>query len=318
MIAIIARRILQILWGGWAVGTLTFVLAYQLSGDMAFRIAGSRYGYDQADSTAAAMVQTELGLDRPWWQNYASWLWDLLQGNLGKSLVTGEPVWAALQHQFGHTFALALVALVMALFIGPPLGLLAARKPNGFFDRLTLIFSSLLRAVPAFIIAIGLITLFAVQLNWLPSGGYGQAVHFVLPALTLAIGLSAVSIRVTRQAMVQVQQSDYYQFARLKGLSRGQTFLRHGLPNIAVPVIAYHSVQLVYLIEGVVVVESLFAWPGSGHALVHAIIARDIPMIQGTALVMGGLFVLLNMLADLLSRSIDPRIRPESANGERQ
>ncbi|MGX2950038.1 ABC transporter permease [Ursidibacter sp. B-7004-1] len=309
MFKIITRRIVQILFVIWSVGTLTFILSYQLSGDMAYRIAASRYGYDQTDSAAAEMVRAELGLDQPWWQNYANWLFDLLQGNLGKSLVTGDSVWAEIHHQFGHTLSLAIVALIMALLIGPPLGVLAARKPNGFFDRLTLIFSSLFRSVPAFIIAIGLITLFSVSLKWLPSGGYGSWTHFILPALTLAIGLSAVSVRVTRQAMVQVKNADYYQFALLKGLSQWQSFFRHALRNIAIPVIAYHSVQLVYLIEGVVVVESLFAWPGSGHALVHAIIARDIPMIQGTALVMGGLFVILNMAADLLSAWIDPRIR---------
>lgn len=306
---ILLRRLTQMLLVIWSVGTLTFILTRQLSGDMAYRIAASRYGYDQTDSAAAEAVRAELGLELPWWESYFSWLGDLVSFNLGKSLVSGEPVWQELQHQFGHTLSLAVVALVLALLIGPTLGMLAACKPNGIFDRLTLVFSSLFRAVPAFIIAIALISLFAVQLRWLPSGGYGSWQHFILPALTLAIGLSAVSLRVTRQAMLQAMGSDYYQFARLKGLSRWQTFLRHGIRNIAVPVIAYHSVQLIYLIEGVVIVESLFAWPGSGHALVHAIIARDVPMIQGTTLVMGGLFVVLNTIADLVSAKIDPRIR---------
>lgn len=305
---ILIRRLTQILLIIWSVGTLTFILTRQLSGDMAYRIAASRYGYDQTDSAAAEAVRAELGLELPWWESYFSWLGDLLTLNLGNSLVSSDSVWEELQHQFGHTLSLAIVALILALLIGPTLGMLAARKPNGIFDRLTLVFSSLFRAVPAFIIAILLISLFAVQLRWLPSGGYGSWQHFVLPALTLAIGLSAVSLRVTRQAMLQAMQSDYYQFARLKGLNHWQTFIHHGIRNIAVPVIAYHSVQLIYLIEGVVIVESLFAWPGSGHALVHAIIARDVPMIQGTTLVMGGLFVALNTLADLISAKIDPRI----------
>lgn len=308
MLKIIFRRLLQIILVIWSVGTLTFILTRQLSGDMAYRIAASRYGYDQVDSAAADLVRTELGLDQPWWQSYGNWLLDLLQLNLGKSLVTGDSVWSEIAHQFGHTLSLALVALVMAIMIGPILGVLAARKENGFFDRFTLVFSTLFRSVPAFIIAIGLITLFSATLRWLPAGGYGKWQHFVLPAFTLALGLSAVSVRVTRAAMLQVKQSEYYQFARLKGLSKWQTFTRHGIRNIAIPVIAYHAVQLVYLIEGVVVVESLFAWPGSGHALAHAIIARDVPMIQGTSLVMGGLFVLLNMCADMLSAWIDPRI----------
>lgn len=166
-----------------------------------------------------------------------------------------------------------------------------------------------MRSFPAFIIGIGLITLFSVQLKWLPAAGYGSLQHFILPALTLALGLSAVSVRVSRNAMVTVMNSEYYQFSRLKGLGEKRSFFRHGLRNVAIPILAYHSVQLIYLIEGVVIVESLFAWPGSGHALVHAVIARDVPMIQGTALIMGGIFVVLNMAMDVLNRLIDPRIR---------
>ena len=309
MLNILAKRLMQLLQVIWSVGTLTFVLTRLLPGDMAYRIAASRYGYDQTDSAAAALVQAELGLDLPWWRSYASWLTDLLQLNLGKSLVSGESVWALIGHQFGHTFALALVALLLAFLIGPPLGLLAAMKPQGLFDRFTLIFSTLLRSFPAFIIGIALITLFSVQLKWLPAAGYGELQHFFLPALTLALGLSAVSMRVSRNAMVAVATSEYYQFSRLKGLNKTLRFVRHGLRNVAIPILAYHSVQLIYLIEGVVIVESLFAWPGSGHALVHAVIARDVPMIQGTALIMGAIFVLLNMAVDMLNRLIDSRIR---------
>ena len=309
MLNILAKRLIQLFLVIWSVGTLTFVLARLLPGDMAYRIAASRYGYDQTDSAAAALVQAELGLDLPWWRSYVSWLTDLLQLNLGKSLVSGESVWALIGHQFGHTFALALVALLLAFLIGPPLGLLAAMKPQGLFDRFTLIFSTLLRSFSAFIIGIALITLFSVQLKWLPAAGYGELQHFFLPALTLALGLSAVSIRVSRNAMVAVATSEYYQFSRLKGLNKTLRFVRHGLRNVAIPILAYHSVQLIYLIEGVVIVESLFAWPGSGHALVHAVIARDVPMIQGTALIMGAIFVLLHMAVDMLNRLIDPRIR---------
>lgn len=309
MLSILFRRLLQLLFVIWSVGTLTFILTYQLSGDMAYRIAASRYGYDQTDSLAAALVRQELGLDQPWWHNYGKWLWDLIQLNLGRSLVSGETVWHEIAHQFGHTLVLSIVALVLAMLIGPPLGALAARKPNGFFDRFTLIISTFLRSLPAFIIAIGLITLFAVRLKWFPAGGYGSWQHFILPALTLALGLSAVSVRFSRQIILQVKQIDYYQFAQLKGLTKWQTFCRHGIRNIAIPIIAYHSIQLIYLVEGVVIVESVFAWPGSGHALVHAIFARDVPMIQGTALVMGALFVSFNMIVDLLSAWIDPRIR---------
>ncbi|MDU8924128.1 ABC transporter permease [Pasteurellaceae bacterium LIM206] len=315
MLTIILKRVGQLILMVWSVGTLTFILTRNLPGDMAFRIAASRYGYDQTDAAAAALVRSQVGLDQPWWQTYMYWFTDLLQFNLGKSLVSEESVWSLITHQFGHTLGLAVAALLLGLLIGPPLGLLAAHKSNGLFDRFTLLVSTLLRSVPAFIIGIGLISLFAVKLNWLPAAGYGDWRYFILPALTLALGLSAVSVRISRNAMLTVAYSDYYQFARLKGLNARQCFFRHGLRNVAIPILAYHSVQLIYLIEGVVIVESLFAWPGSGHALVHAVIARDIPMIQGTALVMGALFVLLNMLVDVLSAWIDPRISSRAAGG---
>ncbi|SJN39440.1 ABC transporter permease [Psychrobacter sp. JB385] len=303
-----SHRLLQLVFVIWSVGTLTFILTRSLPGDMAYRIAASRYGYDQTDAAAAAIVRSELGLDQAWWHSYMEWLVDLAQLKLGHSLVSGESVWSEIAHQFGHTLALALVALALSLIIGPPLGLLAAQRPSGIFDRLTLVVSTVLRSVPVFIIGIALITLLAVQVKWLPAAGYGTPQHYILPALTLAIGLAAVSIRVSRHAMVQVQTSEYYHFAHLKGLGKWTAFCRHGLRNVAIPILAYHSVQLVYLVEGVVIVESLFAWPGSGHALVHAIVARDVPMIQGTALIMGGMFVVLNMMVDLLSSLIDPRI----------
>ena len=296
MFKYILQRLLQLVFVIWSVGTLTFILTRSLPGDMAYRIAASRYGYDQTDAAAAAIERAELGLDQPWWQSYTDWLLDLVQLNLGHSLVSGEAIWAEISHQFGHTLALALVALVLSLLIGPPLGLLAAHKPNGLFDRFTLVISTMLRSVPVFIIGIALITLLAVQIKWLPAAGYGTPQHYILPSLTLAIGLAAVSIRVSHHAMVQVQTSEYYDFAKLKGLSKWTAFCRHGLRNVAIPILAYHSVQLVYLVEG------------SGHALVHAIVARDVPMIQGTALIMGGMFVVLNMVVDLLSGLLDPRI----------
>ncbi|MDG6895141.1 ABC transporter permease [Volucribacter amazonae] len=311
MLNLLTKRIIQLMLVIWSVGTLTFLLTRNLPGDMAYRIAASRYGYDQTDTAAAELVRSELGLNLPWWQNYFNWLTDLLQFNLGNSLVSGQPVWQEIGHQFGHTFALAIVALLLSLFIGPPLGLWAARKPDGLVDKASLWLSTLLRSIPAFIIGIGLIILFAVKLKWLPAAGYGSWQYFILPALTLALGLSAVSVRISRHAMVSVKQTDYYQYAQLKGLTPWQCFYRHGLRNVAIPILAYHSVQLIYLIEGVVIVESLFAWPGSGHALVHAVIARDVPLIQGTALIMGAIFVLLNMLVDMLAACIDPRIKSQ-------
>ncbi|WP_207461855.1 ABC transporter permease [Azospirillum sp. SYSU D00513] len=305
----LGHRLFQALLVGLAVGTLTFLLARLLPGDMAFRVAAGRYGYDNVTGSAADAVRLELGLDQPALMALGAWLWDLAQFDLGRSLISGEPVIAAIRHQLGHSADLAGSAILLSLLIGPPLGILAGLRPGGVLDRALLPFAAGLRALPQFVLGVLLIVLFAVGLGLLPAAGYGTMEHRLLPAITLALGLAAVSSRVARDATLAVTASPYYAFARTKGLPEGSAFLRHGLRNIGVPVTAYLGVQLVYLIEGVVVVESLFAWPGIGHALVHAIFARDVPMIQGTALVMALGFVLLNALVDLACFGIDPRRR---------
>ncbi|MCA1973155.1 MAG: ABC transporter permease [Caenispirillum sp.] len=310
MIRAVGYRLLQAALVALMVGLLTFVLVHALPGDMAFRIAAGRYGYDWVDAAAAAAVREELGLDQPALVALGHWLWDLLRFDLGNSLVSGDPVMEEIRHQLGHSLTLAALAVGLSLLMGPPLGMLAGLRPGGLLDRLSLLLATVGRALPHFVIGILLVMLLAVQLNWLPAAGHGTLAHAVLPALTLALCLAAVSSRVARDAMAAVATSPYYAFGRTKGLSEPLVFLRHGLRNVGVPVVAYQGVQFVYLIEGVVVVETLFAWPGIGHALVHAIVARDVPMIQGTALVMGLLFVLLNAMVDLLCHLIDPRRRP--------
>lgn len=306
---LIGQRLLQALLVAFMVGTLTFVLTLALPGDMAYRIAAGRYGYDMVNAAAAEAVRVELMLDQPPLLAFGRWLWDLVQFDLGRSLVTGEPVLAEIRHQLGHSLDVALAAVLLSLLLGPPLGMLAGLRPGGPLDRLLLLISVGLRALPPFVLGILLILLFSLGLGLLPVAGHGDPAHRILPTLTLALGLAAVSSRIARDAMSQVSRTPYYAFARTKGLGERSVFLRHGLRNAGVPVIAYLGIQLVYLIEGVVVVETLFAWPGIGHALVHAIVARDVPMIQGTALVLGLLFVLLNTVVDLTCYALDPRRR---------
>ncbi|MCE8034879.1 ABC transporter permease [Billgrantia tianxiuensis] len=307
--SLLLQRLFQAGLVAWMVGTLTFVLTRSLPGDMAYRIAAGRYGHDMVNTSAAEAVRAELALDQPALGAYFGWLWDLLQLDLGRSLVSGEPVMTELWHQLGHSLGLAFLAVLLSLLLGPPLGLLAGLKPNGALDRVSEVAASVLRALPPFAVGLVLILIFSVTLGWLPAAGHGRFAHGILPALTLALALAAISSRVARNAMSDVSQSAYYAFSRTKGLGERLSFLRHGLRNAAVPVIAYLGVQFVYLIEGVVVVETLFAWPGIGHALVHAIVARDVPMIQGTALVMGLMFVALNTVVDLLCHWLDPRRR---------
>lgn len=291
------------------VGTLTFFLTQSLPGDLAYRTAAARYGYDMVTSAAAESVRIELALDQSLWQRWAQWLLRLVQFDLGRSTVNGEPVAHVIAHELGHTLLLAFCALVLTCGVGVPLGFLAARKPGGWFDRTTEMAAIVSRALPSFVVGLLLVMLFSVNLNLFAAAGHGTVGNLWLPTLTLALGLSLMTARVARDAMVDVVASPYYRFALTTGRRHSRVLLRHGVRNALLPVVAYLGVQAMVLIEGVVIVETLFAWPGIGHALVHAVFARDIPVLQGAALAMGLLFVALNSLIDVASWLLDPRLR---------
>lgn len=302
-----AFRLLQAAGVALVVGVMSFLMMQAMPGDMAYRIAAARYGYDLASAELAEAVRAELSLDAGPLAQFLRWMSDLAQFDLGKSLVSGQSVWGEIAHQLGASLELAAMALVLSLLIGPPLGIYAGLNAGGRFDRTLLVIAAAFRAVPQFLLGLVLIVIFAVQFRLLPSTGYGQASHFLLPAGTLALGLAAASARITRDTMAAVEASPHYAFSRTKGLSEVQTLLRHGLRNIGAPVITYLGLQFVLLAEGVVVVETIFGWPGIGHALIHAVFHRDVPMVQGTALVMGLTFVVINAVVDLVARRIDPR-----------
>ncbi|MGL4734099.1 MAG: ABC transporter permease [Enterovibrio sp.] len=309
MIKILLNRFYQALFVAWSVGTLTFILMRFIPGDVAYRIAAGRYGYDYVNAEAALAVHTELGLDRSAFELYFQWLWDLLHLNLGNSLVSAEPVLDVVSHHLSYSLLLAGAATLLSLFIAIPIGVYCGKRTNSWADNLALLTSIVIKAQPVFLIGLGLVILFALQLNWLPVAGFGQPKFLILPALALALSMAAMSSRMIRNSTAQVLQSPYYAFARLKGLNAEQAFMRHAQRNIALPVIAFIGIQAVSLVEGIVMIESLFSWPGVGHALSHAIFQRDVPMIQGSALLMGLLFVMLNTLVDLIQYALDPRLR---------
>ncbi|MDZ4312121.1 MAG: ABC transporter permease [Cypionkella sp.] len=303
----VAFRLMQAGGVALVVGIMSFLMMQAMPGDMAYRIAAARYGYDLVSADLADAVRAELALEAGPVAQFLRWMSDLIRLDLGRSLVSGQPVWQELAHQLGASLQLAAAALGFSLLIGPPLGIHAGLHARGTFDRMLLVVAAGFRAVPQFLLGLVLIVVLAVQLRLLPSAGHGSLTHFILPALTLALGLAAASARITRDAMADVAASPLYAFARAKGLSEGQVFRRHGLRNIGAPVVTYLGLQFVLLAEGVVVVETIFGWPGIGHALIHAVFHRDVPMVQGTALVMGLGFVLLNAVVDLIVRRIDPR-----------
>lgn len=307
ILRVVAFRLLQAAGVALVVGVMSFLMMQAMPGDMAYRIAAARYGYDIVSAELADAIRAELNLDAGPLAQFLRWMGDLAQLDLGKSLVSGQSVWGEIEHQLGASLQLAVVAIALSLVIGPPLGIYAGLHAGGRFDRALLVIAAAFRAVPQFLLGLILIVTFAVQFRLLPSAGYGQLNHFLLPAATLALGLAAASARISRDAMAGVAASPYYAFARTKGLSDGQILLRHGLRNIGAPLVTYLGLQFVLLAEGVVVVETVFGWPGIGHALIHAVFHRDVPMVQGTALVMGLAFVVINAIVDLIARSIDPR-----------
>lgn len=310
---LLAERCAQAFFVAIVVGVLTFIIARSLPGDAAFRIAAARYGYDLVDAASAAAVRMELGLDASWVEALYQWLTQLFLGNLGTSVVSGEPVWHAVMHELSASLSLAAVTLGLAALIGVPLGLASGMHPGGWVDRLSWSMATCLRAMPPFAFGLMLILIFSVQLGALPAAGHGDGKSILLPALTLALPLAATAARVVRASVLTVFASPYWRFSRGKGLTVPMTLVRHGLRNLAVPLVAWLGVQGVLLVEGVVIVETLFARPGLGHAMVHAIFGRDVPMIQGTALVLGLLFVAFNGLVDALCMLIDPRIRERNA-----
>ncbi|MDA8453612.1 ABC transporter permease [Acidovorax sp. GBBC 3334] len=310
---ILLRRGLQIVALALIVGTLCFAMARSLPGDMATRIAAGRYGYDLVSNAAASAVRGELGLDRPVWQALLSWWGDIARLDLGTSFVSGDPVWNEIAHQLGATVDLSVAALLIAMALGLPLGIWSGLHPGGRVDRTAAALAVLLRATPPFLLAVLLMLAVAVHLGMLPVAGDAHAGSLLLPALTLGLGLAAGLARVAGAAMRQAAASPSLVFARAKGLTDRQALWRHGLPQAALPVVAYLGVQSVFLVEGAVVVETLFAWPGIGHALVHAVFGRDVPMVQGAALCMGLLFVMFNLLVDAACVAIDPRRRTDAS-----
>ncbi|QBF84601.1 ABC transporter permease [Shewanella maritima] len=306
VIDILYRRILQLFSVMLVVGVLSFLIMHSLPGDMAYRIAAGRYGQDNVSMLAAQQVAIELNLDAGLVESLMYWFNDLIRFNFGTSLVSGQNVSDMLYHQVGHSLVLAISAVLIALLISIPFGLLSVKYPRILNPFISLI-SVLTKSMPVFVIGIVLIAIFAIELNLAPVAGYGSWQYLLLPAFTLGISLAAVTNRVIYVNALDVSQSAFYQFSRFKGLTVKQTLLRHGVKNISAPVVTYLGIQLVIVIEGIVMIESLFSWPGIGHGLAHAIFARDVPVIQGCALMMGFLFVAVNTITDLICYKLDPR-----------
>jgi peptide/nickel transport system permease protein len=304
MAAYLLRRLIQALLILLGVSFITFLLLYVLPADPVRQIAGR-----SATAETVENIREQLGLDQPFIVQYGRYLAGLVQGDMGRSYLQKTEVAALVWSRLPATLLLMLGAIVCELVLGLTMGIIAALWRGKAVDQALMITSFVTVSAPQFVISLLLLYIFAVKLGWFPIGGYGTFAHLVLPSVTLGILGSGWYSRMMRSSMIDVLRADYIRTARAKGLTRGRIVLRHALPNAILPVIAMIGIDIGIFMGGIVVVESVFGWPGIGQLAWQAIQRVDIPIIMGVTLVSALAIVLGNLLADLIAPFIDPRIK---------
>jgi ABC-type dipeptide/oligopeptide/nickel transport system permease component len=262
-----------------------------------------------ATPDAVAKLRSQLGLDLPLHIQYFRYLNGLLHGDMGSSLFTYRPVTEIIQQNMGATLELALSAMLLALVVGIPLGILAAVFKDSWIDHLAMTLAVVGVSAPGFWTALLMILLFSVVLQLLPSGGHGTLKHLIMPTLVLGLSGAAVMARLTRSSMLEVLGQEYVVTARAKGGSELYVLVRHALKNGLIPIVTVAGLQFGFLLGGTVVTETVFARPGLGRTAVEAILYKDIPVVQGIVLFVAVIYMLVNLLVDLCYALLDPRIR---------
>jgi peptide/nickel transport system permease protein len=290
---------------------LVFTLMHFAPGDPAEQIAIARYGLENVSEEMIVQIRLEEKLDAPLYIQYGRWLGHLVRGDLGYSLTSGEPVLKVIIRRLPATLELALAAALISLLIALPSGILSAVRQYSLLDHISMGGALLGVSMPNFWLAMLLILLFSVKLGWLPVFGKEGPTHLILPAVTLGTGMAAVITRLVRASMLEVLHQDYIHTARAKGLSEILVIGRHALKNALIPVVTVAGLQFAYLLEGSVIVETIFAWPGIGKLLVDSIYNRDFSMLQACTLFIAGIFSLSNFMVDISYTFLDPRIRYE-------
>jgi len=312
MWAYIIRRVLATIPVMAVVALFVFSLLYLAPGDPAAVIAG-----DQATPDDVERIRASLGLDRPYLVRFGAWVWDIMHGDLGTSIFTNLPVSHMIAQRVEPTLSLMIVTLILAVSIAVPMGVVAASKQGTTIDRLVMAFAVLGFSVPVFVVGYVLAFIFALELDWLPVQGYTPfnqgffpwMENLILPAVALGGVYIALIARITRATMLEVLSQDYIRTARAKGAGQRSILFLHALKNAAVPIVTIIGIGIALLIGGAVVTESVFAIPGLGRLTVDAILRRDYPVIQGVVLLFSFVYVLVNLLIDLLYTLFDPRIR---------
>jgi peptide/nickel transport system permease protein len=312
MTAFILRRLVLLIPVLLVVGIVVFTLIHLTPGDPAAVILGPDATPEQVDN-----LRERLGLNEPFHIQFITWFWNALRLDFGESLFIGEPVTQALLDRAQPTGLLTLYALTLSILVGIPAGVMAAVRRNTFVDRFLMVFSISGAAIPNFFLGILLILLFAVKLRWLPSGGYVDIQeglwphmrHMLLPAFALGISSAGLLARLVRSSMLDVLKEDYVRTAFAKGLPGKAVVIRHALRNALIPAITVIGVSLGGLLGGAVVTETVFSIPGMGRLVVQSIARRDFPVIQGAVMTIAAIYVLANLIVDVLYVYVDPRVR---------
>lgn len=308
----LARRLLALIPTLIGVTLLTFFLMKMTPGDPVRMMAGP-----EASAEDLARLRHKLGLDRPVWIQYFTYVGGVVQGDLGMSFTTRRPVTEEILARLPATVELAVCAMIFATLTGLIVGILSAVHPRSLLDNATRLGVFVFLAMPSFWLGLELIILFARHLQWFPPAGRGDPWtgsmigHLVVPSITLGVGTGAFLCRILRSSMLQVLAMDYVRTARAKGLSSNAVILKHALKNAMIPFITVAGLSTGALLGGSVIVETVFNWPGVGKLLVDSIKERNFPVTMGCVLVLAVIFVLVNLIVDMLYVALDPRIRLE-------
>jgi peptide/nickel transport system permease protein len=309
----IIRRLIQALFLVWGCATLVFFMVRLIPGDPVVQMLGPEYTPE-----AAEVIRVKLGLDEPFHIQYLRWFGNMLTGDLGGSIATGETVADIITTGLPKTLSLATLSFLIATAIAVPAGIIAALRRNTVFDYVASVVAFIGVSMPSFWFGILLILIFAVQLRWLPAIGYADPTEdgvvawlerLILPSLAIGAAYSAILMRFVRAGLLEVLSSDYVRTARAKGVREHAVVLRHAMRNALIPVVTVMGIQLALLLSGTVVVETVFSIRGIGRILVAAIFDRDYPIVQGVILLIAVIFVMANLLVDIVYTFLDPRIR---------
>ncbi len=286
------------------ISLLLFFMLRMLPGDPAQVLAGQMASQEDIQN-----IRQQLGLDKPIFIQYGLFLSRLARFDLGRSARTQNPVMEEIWSRLPNTVLLAVAAITLACLFGIPAGIISAVKPYSWMDYLFTSMALFGISMPVFWLGLMLVLVFSVLLKWLPAGGTGSFKHILLPSFTLAAFVVAFITRMTRASMMEALSQDYTTTARSKGLKEKVVIIKHALKNALIPIITVVGLQFGLLLGGAVLTETVFAWPGMGRLIVDSILARDYPVIQGAILIFGLLYILVNLVVDLIYACIDPRIR---------